>query len=165
MKHVVLFLLFSLSLILPNSVMAQVITVEVEIPEIQTTPYHKPYVAVWIETPKRKGVHTLAFWKEQSDWFKDLRQWWRKIGRKKSSNYDATTGATRKPGKYQLSWDGLNLNGNKLNAGEYVLHIESVREQGSREYLRQKFTFGLNQTQQYQLQGKSELGSIIISIK
>jgi hypothetical protein len=165
MKHVVLFLLFSLSLILPNSVMAQVITVEVEIPEIQTTPYHKPYVAVWIETPKRKGVHTLAFWKEQSDWFKDLRQWWRKIGRKKSPNYDATTGATRKPGKYQLSWDGLNLNGNKLNAGEYVLHIESVREQGSREYLRQKFTFGLNQTQQYQLQGKSELGSIIISIK
>lgn len=158
------FISFSL-LVVSSSINAQTLQIELEIPAIKTNPYHKPYIAVWVETPKRKGVHTLAFWKEQPDWFKDLRQWWRKIGRDNSPNYDATTGATRKPGSYQLNWDGVTSAGEKIPSGEYVLHIESVREQGSREYIRQKFTFGLDQPQQYKLQGKTELGSITISIK
>ncbi|NMP30714.1 DUF2271 domain-containing protein [Thalassotalea sp. M1531] len=144
---------------------AQEIKVSVEIPQIKANPYHKPYVAIWVETKRRKGVHTLAFWKEQPDWFKDLRQWWRKIGRDKTPNYDAVTGATRKPGTYQLTWDGQLNSGENVPAGQYVLHIEAVREQGSREYIRQIITLGDNQTQTYQLQGKTELGSVQISIK
>lgn len=157
--------LIFVSLISSKSSDAQELSIKLEIPTISTSPYHKPYIAVWIETPKRKGVHTLAFWKEQSDWFKDLRQWWRKIGRKNAPNFDAATGATRKPGIYTLFWDGSTNTGEKIPNGDYVLHIESVREQGSREYIRQTFTFGLNQPQHYVLQGKAELGSITISIK
>ena len=153
------------SLLLSTKLLAQNISVLVEIPDIQTNPYHKPYVAVWLETPKRKGVHTLAFWREQAEWFKDLRQWWRKIGRSNTPNYDGVTGATRKPGVYRLSWDGKLVSGEQLLPGSYVLHIEAVREQGGREYLRQAITLGHNQVQSYQLQGKTELGSINISIK
>ncbi len=74
---------------------ASQISVELTIPKIDSQPYHKPYIAIWLETRKRKGLHTLAFWHEQSDWFKDLRQWWRKIGQKKSPAYDQVTGATK----------------------------------------------------------------------
>lgn len=147
----------------PNS-WAETLEVSIEIPAIKASPYHKPYVAVWIETPQRKGVHTLAFWKEQPDWFKDLRQWWRKIGRHKSPNYDAVTGATRKPGTYKLSWNGLLQTGEQVSAGEYILHVEAVREQGSREYLRQKITLGDDKNQDFTLQGRAELGAISISI-
>ena len=144
--------------------LAEQLEINIEIPTIDTAPYHKPYVAAWLETPKRKGVHTLLFWKEQSDWFKDLRQWWRKIGRNKSPNYDSVTGATRKPGTYQLAWDGILVSGEKIPMGSYVLHIEAVREQGNREYLRQKINLGESLPQKYILQGKTELGSISISV-
>jgi len=143
---------------------AQTINMTVEIPKITSNPYHKPYVAIWLETPKREGVHTFAFWKEQPDWFKDLRQWWRKIGRKRSPNYDAVTGATRKPGVYHFIWHGQLVDGQRLPPGEYILHFESVREQGSREYIRQKIYYGQNRIQHYELQGKTELGKIVISV-
>jgi len=164
MKYIIAIFVL-LSLWLSPSLSAQQLSVSIEIPVIDTTPYHRPYVAVWIETPKRKGVHTLAFWQEQSDWYKDLRQWWRKIGRINSPNYDAMTSATKKAGTYQLFWDGNLVTGETVSAGKYVVHIEAVREQGSREYLRQVITLGNNKTQHYQLQGKTELGSIKISIK
>nr|WP_285817664.1 DUF2271 domain-containing protein [Echinimonas agarilytica] len=145
-------------------IQAQTIEVSVEIPNIDASPYHRPYVAIWVETPQRKGVHTLAFWAEQKDWFKDLRQWWRKIGRSQTPSYDAATGATRKPGTYQLKWDGLLSSGQSIEPGSYVMHIESVREQGSREYLRQSFVVGETQPQHYELNGQTELGNIVISI-
>ena len=153
-----------LTLFFVPTLFAQSLKVDIEIPALKANPYHKPYIAIWVETPKRKGVHTLAFWKEQPDWFKDLRQWWRKIGRSNTPNYDAVTGATRKPGNYKLSWDGVLTSGELLPAGKYVLHIEAVREQGGREYLRQAFTLGENHRQSYQLEGKTELGSISITI-
>jgi len=165
MKQILLIIFAVLTLLITPICSAESLNVAVEVPLIDANPYHKPYVAVWIETPKRQGVHTLAFWKEQSDWYKDLRQWWRKIGRKKSPNYDAVSGATRKPGVYKLSWDGNLESGKQVLAGEYVLHIEAVREQGSREYLRQRISLGQNQVQQFELQGQTELGKILISIK
>ena len=165
MKQIFITLVLISTLLLVPSLKAETLEVSIDIPKINSTPYHKPYIAVWIETPKRKGVHTLAFWKEQSDWFKDLRQWWRKIGRNKSPNYDAVTGATRKPGTYQLTWDGALVSGKQITAGKYVLHIEAVREQGGREYIRQVIYLGQKNTQNYTLSGKAELGKIAISIK
>lgn len=147
---------------LPN--LTPQLKVQLTLPEINEQPYHRPYVAVWVETPKRKPVHTLAFWREQPDWFKDLRQWWRKIGRKNTPNYDAATGATRKPGTYTLIWDGKLASGNILAAGEYVLHVESAREKGSREYVRLPFTYTLNKESQFSTSGKTELGNITLFI-
>jgi len=164
MKFIQATLLLVLLFFVPTS-FAEKLSLSVEIPSISTEPYHKPYVAIWLETPKRKGVHTFAFWKEHADWYKDLRQWWRKIGRKDTPNYDGVTGATRKPGSYQLSWQGELSSGELVPPGSYVLHIEAVREQGSREYLRQTIILGKNHQQSYQLQGKTELGRISISIE
>ncbi|MBD1390735.1 DUF2271 domain-containing protein [Neiella sp. HB171785] len=164
MKNLIHPLFIVLLAVIP-SVSAETLYVDIEVPDINANPYHRPYVAVWVETPERKGVHTLAFWAEQADWYKDLRQWWRKIGRKNSPNYDGVSGATRKPGSYQLSWDGLAADGIPVQPGDYILHLESVREQGSREYLRQAIVLGKQQPQHYQLQGSAELGLISISIK
>ena len=138
-------------LLFVNSSIAEQVSILVETPVIESQPYHKPYVAVWLETPKRKDVYIFAFWKEQADWFKDLRQWWRKIARKSTPNYDGVTGATRNPGIYQLLWQGKLSSGKLVSPSEYVLNIEAVREQGSREYLRQVITLGNNQLQSYQL--------------
>lgn len=154
------------TLTLPKSVAAtenQTINISIEVPKIEASPYHKPYVAVWLESKKRRPIHTFAFWSEQSEWFKDLRQWWRKIGRKQSPNYDATSGATRKPDTYQLQWQTQSAN-EEIKAGQYVLHFEAVREQGSREYLKQSITLGIGENQVYQLDGQSELGQITIKI-
>lgn len=140
------------------------LTLSVEVPDIKATPYHRPYIAVWLESTDRKGIHTFAFWREQEDWFKDLRQWWRKVGRKNTPNYDGVTGATRKPGVYTLKWQGQLVDGSSLAAGDYVLHFESVREQGSREYLRQKITLPVKNSQHFKLQGQHELGQINITI-
>lgn len=164
MNKIVGFIFIVLSLSFAKTSEGQTIDVSVEIPKISANPYHKPYVAVWLETEKRKGVYTLAFWKEQPEWYKDLRQWWRKIGRKNSPNYDGVSGATRKPGTYQLTWDGKLPSGKTLPAGTYVIHIEAVREQGSREYLRQTIQLGGELEQTFQLNGQSELGAISINI-
>lgn len=146
-------------------------TVQFTLPDIQQQPYHRPYVAVWIETPSRQPLHTLAFWHEQSDWYKDLRQWWRKIGRKQTQAFDAASGATRKPGTYTLTWDATLNSGEQLPAGEYVLHLETAREKGSREYLRLPFSWSPSQplkskqANHYQTAGKTELGNVHIYIQ
>ena len=144
---------------------AQQVSISVNLPQLAVEPYHRPYVAVWLETTDRKGVHTFAFWAEDDDWYKDLRQWWRKIGRSNSPKYDAVSGATRKPGKYQLQWQGKLVGGAQLSAGEYVLHFEASREEGSREYLQQKISFSQGKIQNYRLIGQAEFGEIIINIK
>jgi len=143
---------------------AQQISVEITIPKIKTQPYHKPYVAVWLETRNRKGVHTLAFWHEQKDWFKDVRQWWRKIGRQQTPAYDQVTGATRKPGTYTLRISKDQLTILNLSPGEYFLNVEAVREEGGREFIRQKITLGATETKHYEKLGKHELGKVVISV-
>lgn len=140
------------------------LTMNVTVPTIKTNPYHRPYVAVWLETPNRKGVHTFAFWREQEDWFKDLRQWWRKIGRKNNPNYDAISAATRKPGEYTLTWQGQLSNGEQISPGDYVLHFESVREQGSREYFRQKITLDFKQRSHINYRGKLSLALLTFQL-
>ncbi len=143
---------------------ASQISVELTIPKIDSQPYHKPYIAIWLETRKRKGLHTLAFWHEQSDWFKDLRQWWRKIGQKKSPAYDQVTGATKKPGTYTVKIPKHVFAELALSPGEYYLNVEAVREEGGREFIRQKIVIGSGGSKTYQKSGTHELGSVVISV-
>lgn len=143
---------------------ASQISVELTIRKIDSQPYHKPYIAVWLETSKRKGVHTLAFWHEQSDWFKDLRQWWRKIGQQKNPTYDQVTGATKKPGTYTLKIPQQVFADLALAPGEYFLNVEAVREEGGREFIRQKIIIGASESKSYQKSGKHELGNVVINV-
>jgi len=75
--------------------------IELTLPDLDVQPYHRPYVAVWLETPKRKHVTTLALWVQKAEWFKDLRQWWRKAG-KTDINFDGISGATKRAGTYTI---------------------------------------------------------------
>ncbi len=106
--------------------------VNIELPEFTQGPYHRPYVAVWVENEKHQPVRQIALWYEDAEWLKDIRRWWRKAGRYGQAETDAVTGATRAPGHYQLVWDGKDAKGNLLPEGSYFVQIEVVREHGGR---------------------------------
>lgn len=136
----------------------------VQIPEIATAQYYRPYVAVWIEDAEQQPVKLLALWRKEPDWLKDIRRFWRKIGRSEPALVDAMTGATRTPGKHRLTWDGKDDQGKALPAGNYTLYVEASREQGGRSL--QKIDFQLDGNP-YQLSAAAaeELGELIFVIK
>jgi len=139
------------------------------LPEIATGQYQRPYVAVWIENSKGKSVKTLAVWHGDKKWLKDLRRWWRKAGRYIESSSapadkalsDSFTGATRSPGCYSLSWDGLDDAGQPLADGDYQLVLEAAREHGSRTLLKQKFKLPDTNTR-FRIKAGKELGPVDI---
>ena len=102
--------------------------------------YHPPYVASWIENSQGKPVRTLLLWREQAKWLKDIRRWWRKVGKKDAELVDGITSATRIAGKYPLSFFAENDEKASLKKGKYTLFIEVVRENGGRAIIRQPFS-------------------------
>jgi hypothetical protein len=106
----------------------------------QAGEYHNPYVAVWIEDPQGHSVRSVALWRDGAKWLKDIRRWWRKVGRKDPALVDAITSATRPAGSYQLKIQALNDKQVPLSPGDYVLHIEVVRENGGRSITKQDFS-------------------------
>lgn len=141
------------------------VTVSFKIPALQVSPYHRPYVAVWVETEARDGVKTLIIWHEKEDWLKDLRQWWRKLGRNGEPSVDGISGATPKPGTYSVEWNGLDAEGKPLPPGTYYLNIEAVRENGGRDFHRQKVILGKKVAQNYTFAGDVELSDVVITIQ
>ncbi len=142
------------------------VLIEFALPVLEVDPYHRPYVAIWIETANREAVKTLAVWSEKDTWLKDMRQWWRKVGRIKKEDLDGVSGATHKPGQYRIAWDGLNYLGKAVAPGEYLLNIESVREEGGRSYLRQKISLDQSQSaKEFTLPADAEIGPIKVIVK
>ncbi|VUD46036.1 hypothetical protein TDB9533_00743 [Thalassocella blandensis] len=146
-----------------SSVNKNVLEIHLEVPDIDAHPYHKPYIAVWLETPQREPVTTIALWAKETDWYKDLRQWWRKLGRDPSVNYDGVTGATRRPGQYKIHWDGKDNQGRTITPGPYLLNIEASREEGGRSYVRE--TINLGEKTKVTIPAEQELGSITIIVE
>jgi len=149
---------FSMAQSLPESAK---LDVQFELPKIDTTMYARPYVAVWVEDSSRKSVKTIELWVGKDEWLKDLRSWWRKVGRYDRALVDAVTSATRPAGQYRFVWDGKSDSGEKLEQGEYTIHIEVVREHGGRNYLRQKVMLG-SENVSYQLKPTEETGEITL---
>ncbi len=157
-----------LDLLPPSIAHAQpILAVDFEVSAIEANPYFRPYLAVWVETAEREPVATLALWymlpsdgpqEDGKKWLKDLRQWWRKMGRDKLSEMDAVTGATRKPGSYSLCWDAASLDKSR----SYVLHLEAAREEGGRSYRR--IPFQLTDTQTHTLAATKELGAVQLKL-
>lgn len=135
---------------------------EFELPKIDTSMYARPYVAVWIEDDKRKPVKTIQLWVGKDEWLKDLRSWWRKVGRYDRELVDAVTSATRPAGQYRFIWDGTNDEGLRLEQGTYTLHVEVVREHGGRNYLRQKMQLADSEVC-YQIKPTQETGMITVN--
>ncbi|MDZ7902468.1 MAG: DUF2271 domain-containing protein [Rheinheimera sp.] len=80
--------------------------IELALPKPDHGPYHRPYVAVWIEDQAEKPVRLLEIWREKPDWIKDLRRFWRKTGRADQPLVDARTGATKGPGSLPFKMAG-----------------------------------------------------------
>ncbi|MBQ4834052.1 DUF2271 domain-containing protein [Pseudoalteromonas sp. MMG010] len=156
-------ILLIMTLLFQSSAHANTSPLEIELtlPNLDVQPYHRPYVAVWLETPKRKHVTTITLWVQKAEWFKDLRQWWRKAG-KKAINFDGVSGATKRAGSYTINWDGKDLNGNAVKPGKYLLNIEVVREEGGRDYSRVELD--LTQSGKVTIAGKKEFSQSFVTI-
>lgn len=148
------------------------LNVSLTIPTLKVAEYHRPYVAVWVETPDQNAVKTLAVWydtklakREGETWLKDMRQWWRRAGREMKMPVDGVTGATRAPGKHQLVFKGGASPLGALPPGQYNLVVEAAREVGGRELLRAPFQWPPAKAATASTNGASELTSITVSTK
>ena len=131
------------------------------LPRLAVSPYHRPYVVIWVESAERHYISTIALWADDAEWHKDLRQWWRKVGRQ-TPDFDAVTSATRKPGPYKITWQGKLADGSSLAPGKYLLNVEVSREEGGRSYFRQPFTWSGDKAS-FALHDKGELHDLVIT--
>ena len=161
------------TLLVAPAAQAAELSINVEIPRINTTEYHRPYVAIWVEDAGQKSVADLAVWYQQTDgkeghgtkWLPDLRQWWRKSGRTLELPVDGVTGPTRPAGKHRLSFTDAQPQLKDLAPGQYTLVVEAVREVGGRELLKIPFSWPAKAPQSGQAQGSSELGAVTVAVK
>ena len=102
---------------------------------------HRPFTAIWVEDANKVAVRNLALWYNKPKWIPDLRNWYRINGTTfvaDKTNYASVTGATRSPGKYTIKWDGKNDKGEYVPQGKYTIIIETSKEHGTDEILRQE---------------------------
>lgn len=154
------------------SASANDLTVSIEIPTLEVAEYHKPYVSIWIENEKGESTN-LAVWYQleergqKSDkgeeWLKDMRQWWRRIGRETEMPVDGVSGATRAPGKHVVTFEEGKAPLGKLKKGNYVLMVEAAREVGGRELVKVPFTWPIAAEQS--AKGSKELGEVNVTVK
>ncbi len=91
-----------------------------------------PFIAVWVEDTEGNLVRTISLWYEQHEespeWLAHLTQWTSAT----NLSIDATTSsATRIPGEYTVTWDGVGDDGAIIEDGEYVLFVEAARRGGA----------------------------------
>lgn len=164
--------LYAMLLAAPTLALADSLSVEVEIPELQVAEYHRPYVAVWLEDSKGQHQLDLAVWydhdirnNEGNKWLKDLRLWWRRSGRSLDMPVDAFSGATRAPGMHAVSFEAEDQRLDRLSAGDYTLAVEAAREVGGREVVRVPIRWPASETTGYSASGSTELGAVAVTIK
>jgi hypothetical protein len=145
--------------------------VEIELPDIKASDYRRPYIAVWLERPDNSVAANLAVWydvrmrnDEGTTWLKDIRQWWRRIGRDTAVPVDGVTSATRGPGTHKLSFtDGAAPLG-KLAKGEYRLMVEASREHGGREVISVPLQWPPAASKQVAASGEREIGRVAVEL-
>ncbi|RVU27078.1 DUF2271 domain-containing protein [Sandaracinomonas limnophila] len=96
----------------------------------------RPYVAIWVEDEDHKPVRRLAVWYRKPRWLPDLREFSNSL-RDVNMDVYSITSATRSAGQYNLIWDGKNDQGEFVPQGNYTVFIESAREHGPYELMKQ----------------------------
>ncbi len=152
--------------------MAADLNVTIDVPQIKTAEYHKPYLAVWVEKPDQTFAANLAVLYDLkkkdnagTKWLKDMRQWWRKSGRDLTMPVDGVSGATRAPGEHTFGFSQGKAPLGNLPAGEYQLVVEASREAGGREVVKVPFTWPAKTAKTTTAQGQEELGKISVQVK
>ncbi|MER2265963.1 DUF2271 domain-containing protein [Methylobacterium oxalidis] len=149
------------------------VAMSVQIPRLDVSEYHRPYVAIWLESEDGTALANLAVWydvrKKEGEggakWLKDMRQWWRRIGRETDLALDGISGATKPVGAHALSFptDAAPFSG--LKPGRYEIVVEAAREVGGREVLRLPVSWPPRDSARADAQGGSELGAVSVSLK
>jgi thiamine biosynthesis lipoprotein len=107
---------------------------------------HRPYLAVTIESPEGDPVRTVALWVNRDErYIGELRRWYRnEHERQRASGGDllkTASSATRVAGVYTVTWDGRDDKGALVELGQYFVCIESARQNGTYQLLREPFAF------------------------
>ncbi|MGJ8655216.1 MAG: DUF2271 domain-containing protein [Akkermansiaceae bacterium] len=144
-------------------------TLEINVPQIDVSEYHKPYIAAWVESPDKATIKNILVWyqinkdtKKGEEWLKDMRKWWRSSGRKLDFPIDGVTSPTRPPGKHTVD---ITEDITELQQGEYTLYVEAAREVGGRELIKIPFKWDGKQltTETPTIKGTEELGDITLT--
>jgi thiamine biosynthesis lipoprotein len=139
------------------------LTISLELARIENPRYRRPFVAVWVEDKDRFPVRTLALWFDKTRWLPELKTWYRDDRvRSMVEGSDITTtvsSATRPPGKYTLRWDGKDQSGKPVKAGKYTICIESAREHGTYQDIRQEIDFDGKTPSQLTMTGNTEIAA------
>lgn len=155
----------------------------ITIPRLQVSEYHRPYVAGWIEREDGSVAAELLVWYQQDKaesrqggealkpgedgrkWLLDLRQWWRRIGRTQERPADAVAGATPPPRTHRLQFGAGHPAIQGLATGSYRLVVEAVREVGGREVLKLPFDWPVVEPVSHSARGKTELGEVVLQLQ
>jgi thiamine biosynthesis lipoprotein len=122
---------------------SMILTIHVEI----ARPYgfaKRPYLAAWVEDPRRVAGRTLALWYGKQRYLSDLRAWsraQRDTSFEVSASASSVSSATRGPGKYTIDWDGKDSAGKYVKAGKYTVFLEVAREHGTYQLMHRRLTF------------------------
>lgn len=150
---------------------AETLDLGIAIPRLSVAEYHRPYVAVWLESPGAPP-RALSVWydgdmknNEGTKWLSELRQFWRAAGRTMAFPADGVTGATRAPGEQKISFTAGRGTLPMLVPGDYTLVVEAAREVGGREVVRLPFAWPPKPGAVVRATGASELGVITLTIK
>ena len=133
--------------------------------------YRKPYVAVWIEDEHKFPVKTIALWIMQDRpgprWYPDLKRWYSsdrmRLLAEDQNLIDGMSGATRSPGKHKMAWDGTDNAGVRLPEGKYTLMIESAREHGSYQLIKE--TIEVGKPLKKNLKGNAEIKAVSVDYR
>jgi hypothetical protein len=157
---------------LPSAAGAQTLDLTVAIPQLKVAEYHRPYVAIWLEK-EGAAPRTLQVWYDfdgnskegaGTKWLRDMRQWWRTVGRGMSFPADGVTGATKPAGSHKVSLVGGKGAMPNLTPGKYKLMVEAAREVGGREVVAVEFDWN-GKAVTASGKGTSELGAVTVSLK
>ncbi|OYP34218.1 hypothetical protein CGZ80_15650 [Rhodopirellula sp. MGV] len=148
------------------------LSLDVEIPRLDVSEYHRPYVAIWVQDEDQKVAANLAVWYQirgsrkghGTKWLPDLRQWWRRSGRGLEMPVDGISSATRPAGKHELKFNTADSELAKLKPGKYTLLVEASREVGGRELVEISFEWPKKTAEPIKVRGGKELGEVVLTI-
>ena len=104
---------------------------------------YRPFVVVWISEPSGKLIRTVSLWGDRRGYVGENRIWWRSfLGKYESRDVDRFSRPSRPAGAYSVVWDGRNDYGIVVKPGQYLVHVEYVREGGPHLYQSMPLTIG-----------------------
>lgn len=164
-------LMFAVPVLMAGAAHPGTLELTVELPKLNVTEYHRPYVAIWIEDASGKVAANLSVWygvdlkdDEGEKWLKDIRQWWRRTGRSLEMPVDGVSSPTRPPGRTTVKFDTAAGPLAKLAPGDYKIVVEAAREVGGKELVEIPFKWAPGAEAAGSAAGKDELGAITFKL-